>query len=84
MPVGWRTVVVLDAEGEEVGVAVEDGDVAGVDGDEVLEGVVGLCVLPSRVERDGAVEEGLAFLLQRSALALQSVIGGIESAACDY
>jgi hypothetical protein len=66
--------VVLDAEGEEVGVAVEDGDVARVDGDEVLEGVVGLRVLPAGVERDGAVEEGLALVLERPALALQSVV----------
>ncbi len=76
--------MVLYAEGEKVSVAVEDGDVAGVDGDEVLKGIVGLCVLPLRVERDCAVEEGLAFLLKRSALALQSVTGGIESVACKY
>ncbi len=76
--------MVLYTEGEEVSVAVEDGDVAGVDGDEVLKGIVGLRVLPSRVERDCAVEEGLAFLLKRSALALQCEIGGIESAACKY
>ena len=72
-------VMVLHGEGEEVGVGVEDRHVGRVDAEQVLEGVVGLRVVPAGVEGHGAVEQGRALLLEAAPLALERSVCRVEA-----